>query len=144
MVATAGLLVLVAFVLSVIAVIASVTQRRQVSMLEKQGIQSAVQPDAAVDGPQAFESAVAASREARRARLSRAVRIRKILTPIAFGLSGVIVVLALAARFLAGDREAAAVCAMIAAVSLSFTTMAFVSAEHARQKAAQSALQVDP
>lgn len=144
MVATAGLFVLGAFVLSVIAVIASLTRRRKVSMLEKQGIQSAVPPDAPMDGPQTFEAAVAASREARRARLSREVRIRKILAPIAFGLSGLIVILALAARFLADDREAAAVCAMMAAISLGSTTMAFFSAKHARQKAAHSALQVDP
>jgi heme exporter protein D len=130
------LLVLAAFVLSVIAVIiaviVSVTRRRQVSVLEKEGIQTAMQLDVAKDGPQAFEAAVAASQKAHRARLSRKERIRRILTPIAFGLSGLIVIFALAAFFLAGDREAATVCAMMAAFSFSFTTIAYLSAKHAR------------
>jgi hypothetical protein len=52
--------------------------------------------------------------------------------------------LALAARFLLGDREAATVCAVIAAISLSFTTMAFFSAKHERQKSAHSAPDVEP
>jgi hypothetical protein len=139
------LLVLAAFVLSVIAVIVIVwiTRRRQVSVLEKEGIQTAMQLDVAKDGPQAFEAAVAASQEARRARLSREDRIRRILTPVTFGLSGLIVIFALAAFFLAGDREAATVCAMLAAFSFSFNTIAYLSAKHGRQKAAHSALRVD-
>jgi hypothetical protein len=142
-VTTAGLLFLAAFVLSVIVVIVSIMRRRHASVVKKQGIQSAVQLNAATDGPQTFEAAVAASLEARRARLSREERIRRIMTPVAFGLSGLIVIFALAALFLAGDREAARVCAIVAAISFSCTTMAYLSAKHVRQKAAHSALQVD-
>jgi hypothetical protein len=140
---SAGLLVLAAFALSVIVVIVSITRRRQASVVDKQGIQSAVQLNAAMDVPQAFEGAVAASQEARRARLSREERIRTIITPVAFGLSGLQIIFALAALFLASDREAATVCAMMAAISFCCTTTAYLSAKHARQKAAHSALQVD-
>jgi len=40
--------------------------------------------------------------------------------------------LALAAVFLTTDREAAIVCAMMAVISFSFTTMAFLTAKPAR------------
>jgi hypothetical protein len=139
----AGSLVLVAFVLTVIAIIVSVTRRRQVAALEDQEIQSAEQLDAETDPSKKLAAAMAASQEARRARLSRKARIRGILTPVEFGLSGLIVMFALAALFLAGDREAATVCALMAAISFGFTTTACLSARHARQKAAHSALGVD-
>lgn len=89
---------------------------------------------------QTFEAVVAASKVSRRARLARQQRIRRFLTPVAFGLSGLPVIFALAALFLAGDREAAIVCAMISTISLSLTATAYLSAKHGRQKATHSAL----
>ncbi len=130
---TTGLAV-AAFVLGVVAILLAFTWRWQ-ALVRNQG---ALQLDSAMDGPQTFEAAVAASKESRRARLARQERIRRILTPVAFGLSGLPVIFALAALFLAGDREAAIVCAMISTISLSFTTTAYVSAKHGRQKATHS------
>lgn len=132
MATTAGLLILAAFVLSIIVVMASVIRRRQATVVEKRGAQSADQLNATMDVTQTFEAAVAASQEARRARLSREERIRGKTIPIAFGLSGVVAILALAAVFLTDDREAAIVCAMMAVISLSFTTVTFLSAKRAR------------
>jgi hypothetical protein len=135
-VTTAGLVV-AAFVLGLVAMLLAFTWRWQALVRN----QSAVQSDTAMDGPQTFDAAVAASKETRRASLARRERIRRILTPVAFGLSGLPVIFALAALFLAGDREAAIVCAMISTLSLSFTTTAYVSAKHVRQKATHSTLQ---
>jgi hypothetical protein len=132
MTTTAALLVLAAFILSAIAVTVSVLRRHEASIVEKQGAQSADQPNATMDVMQTFEAAVAASQAARRARLSRRERIRRIGIFVAFGLSGVVVILALAAVFLIGDRKAAVMCAMMAAISLNYTTMAFLSTKRAR------------
>jgi len=127
--------------LSIIAVILAVLQRRQIRMPAQREIRSAVPRDAAMAGLEAFEAAAAASRAARHARLARAERIRGILTPVVFCLCGSMVLFALAA-FVAGDREAATVCAMLAAITCSFTTMAYLSARRAGQKAAESAAPV--
>jgi len=132
MATTAGLLVLAAFVLCVTVVMVSVMRRRQALIVEQQGAQSAAQPNATMDVTQTFEATVAASQDARRARLLRRQRIRRITILVAFGLSGVIAMLALAAVFLTTDREAAIVCAMMAVISFSFTTMAFLTAKPAR------------
>ena len=129
---TAGLLVLGAFVLSVIVVMVSVMRRRQALIVEQHGARSAVQPNATMDVTQTFEATVAASQDARRARLLRRQRIRRITILVAFGLSGAIAILALTAVFLTGDREAAIVCVMMAAISISFTIMAFLSAKRTR------------
>jgi len=137
-VTTTGLAVAV-LVLGLVAILFAFTWRWQALVRN----QSAVQLDTAMDGPQTFEAAVAASRVSRRARLVRRERIRRFLTPVAFGLSGLPVIFALAALFLAGDREAAIVCAMISTISLSFTTTAYVFAKHGRQKATHSTLQGD-
>lgn len=129
------LLFVTAFVLTVIAVIVLFTWRWQAMVLANPINQSAVQLDAAMDGSQAFEAAIAASQEARRARISRTERNRKVLIPVAFGLSGLTGVCALAALFLAGDREAATVCAVDAVILLFLTAAAYLSAKHASQKA---------
>jgi hypothetical protein len=142
-VTTAGLLVVAAFVLGVIAIILSFAWRWQTLLPRNLRKQNAVQPDTAMNGLQTFEAAVEASNEARRARLARQERVRKILTPVAFGLSGLPVIFALAALFWAGDREAAIVCVMTATISLGYTTVAHVFAKHGRQKVSHSALQAD-
>jgi hypothetical protein len=142
-VTTARLLALAAFGLSLIAMIVSVTLRRRVAVLEEGEIRRTGPIDATMDGPQIFAAAVAASQKARRARLSRQERIRGILGPVAFGLSGLIAMFALAALFLADDRKAATVCAWMATLSFGFTITAYLSAKRAREKAAHSALGVD-
>jgi hypothetical protein len=129
--------VVVAFVLTVGAVTVSFALRRQVWAPGKRGNQIAEQFDASMADPQTFQAAVATSQAARRARLVRRERIRKILTPIAFGLSGVVVVLAFVAYLFAGDREAALVCTMMAVVSFSFATLAYVYAKRASHDATQ-------
>ncbi len=130
MVTMAGMLVLAAFMLTVAAVVVSVRRRRQVPAPGDLENQNAGRLDAATDASQIFAAAVAASQEVRRARLAREAKIRGTLTRVAFGLSGLIVIFALAARFLAGDREAATVCAVLAAISLGFTSTAYLSAKH--------------
>jgi uncharacterized membrane protein YadS len=96
-----------------------------------------------VDTPHALDAAIAARLQLRRERLLRAERNRRILTPVAFGLSGCTAILALAAFFLARDREAARSCAAIACVSLSITTFAYFAAQSARMKAVDSAREMD-
>ena len=134
--------VVAAFVLGVIAIILAFTLQWWALA---PGNETAVPLDAyaSMNSLQAFEASVAISKEARRVRLARQERVRKLLTPVAFGLSGSPVIFALAALFLAGDREAAIVCAMTATIGLGFTTVAYFSARHARQKGTHSALQVD-
>ncbi len=137
MVVTAGFLTLAAFLLSVIAIIVSAALRRQLASPEDEGIQNTERRDAAADVPQIFATALAASQMARSAKLSRRARTQAILTPVLFALCGFILIFALAAFFLAGDRKAATVCTLMATISLGFTTTTYLSAKHARQKAIQ-------
>ena len=77
-------------------------------------------PSPLIDTPQALDAAIAASLQSRREKLLRAVRRQRILTRVAFGLSGCVALSALAA-FLAGDPKAAALSAMTA--SMTFTSL---------------------
>jgi len=138
-----GLLVVAAFVLCVIAIILSFTLRWHALVRKNMRNQGAVQLDAAMDGPQIFQAAVASARESRRARLARQGRIRKILTPVAFSLSGSPVILALVALYSAGDREAAIVCIIMATVGLGSNSVAYFSAKYERRKVTHSTLQAD-
>lgn len=95
-------------------------------------------PSPLTDTPQALDAVIAGRLQLRREKLLRAERNRRILTPVCFGLSGCIVILALAAFFLAHDREAARSCAAIACVTLSMTTFTYFAAESARKKAVDS------
>ena len=135
------LLVVAAFLLSVIAIVVSFTWRWRALVPGNLGNQHVVRPDAEMNGPQAFEAAEAASKEARRARLARQERLRKVLTPVAFGLSGLPLIFALVALVFAGDHEAAMVCAMMGTIGLGFTAASYYSAKLARQKAVSSTLQ---
>jgi hypothetical protein len=96
-----------------------------------------------IDAPQALDAAIAARLQLHREKLLRAERRRRILTPVCFGLSGCIAILALAAFFLAHDREAARSGAAIACVTLSMTTFAYFAAKSARNKAIDSAREMD-
>jgi hypothetical protein len=140
-VTTAGLLVVAAFVPAVVAIILSFTWQWWALAPGNLRNQSPLQPDAALKGSQMFEAALAASEEAGRVRLARQERVRKILTPVAFGLSGLPLIFAPAA-LLVGDREAAIVCAMTGTIGLGFTTATYFSARRARKKATHSAPQV--
>ncbi len=131
----AGLLVLAAFVLATIVILVSVTQRRR-SMAEVQETQHAMQLAAPVDVIRAFETLQATRESARRTRLAREQRIRSVATPAMFCLSGLSVVCALAAWLFAGDAEAAIICAMMAATTVGYSTMAYLSAKRARHRAA--------
>jgi hypothetical protein len=142
-VVTTELLLVAAFVLGAVAIILSFTLQWWALAPGTLQDQNALLPNAAMNGPNTFEAAVAASKEARRVRLARQERVRKILTPVAFGLAGLPFIFALAALFLAGDREAAIVCAMTATIGLGSTTGAYFSGRRARQKATRSALQMD-
>jgi len=128
------LLTIAAFVLGVIAIIIAFTWHwwALAPGLRSQG---AAQPDAVMNVPREFAAAEAASKEARRATVARQERVRKVLVPVAFGLAGSTVIIALAAFFWAGDREATTVCAMIACIALGSTTASYSSARRARQKA---------
>jgi hypothetical protein len=139
----AGLLIVAAFVLGVVAIILSFTLRWQALVRKNSRHQSAVHLDAEMDGLQIFEAAAVASKESRRARVARQERIRKILIPVAFGLSGAPAIFALAALFLAGDSEAAIVCAMTATVGLGASAAAYFFAKHERHKAIHSGIQAD-
>jgi hypothetical protein len=77
-------------------------------------------PEQLIDSPQDFDAALAASLHSRRERLVRAVRNQRIRTRIALGLSGCIVLFALAA-YLIGDYAAARFCAMTACIVFAFS-----------------------
>jgi VIT1/CCC1 family predicted Fe2+/Mn2+ transporter len=140
----AALLVLLAFVVvCLIASIVSFKRRQHVLAVDEQRIYSAAQLIGELHGLQTFDAAVAASQQARCARLLREERNGKILTSVAFGLSVLIAILALAALFLAGDHNTATVCAMMAAISLTFTTVAYLSSKYARKKATRSTRQME-
>src|SRR5665213_3137641 len=78
-------------------------------------------PRPLIDTPQALDAAIAAGRQARRAKLLRATHNQRIRTRVALGLSGCIAIGALTAFFLADDRVAAALIAMMACITISIT-----------------------
>lgn len=96
-----------------------------------------------MDAPQVLEAEIATLLRRRREKLLRAEQRRRILTAITFGLSGCIVILALAAFFVAHDREAARIGAAMACVALSMTTFAHFAAQYAGKRAMHSAQEID-
>jgi hypothetical protein len=100
-------------------------------------------PSPLINAPQALDVAIAARLQLSCEKLLRAERNRRILTRVAFGLSGCIAILALAAVFVAHDREAVRIGATIACVTLSMTTFAYFAAKSARKKAVDSAREMD-
>jgi hypothetical protein len=78
-------------------------------------------PSPLIDTPQALDAAIAASRQSRREKLVRAVRNQRIRTQVAFVFSGCIAIFALAAFFLAHDREATEILAMMTCVTFGVT-----------------------
>jgi hypothetical protein len=97
-------------------------------------------PSPMIDMPQALDAAIAAGREARREKLLRTARNQRIRTRMALGLSGCIAVGALAAFFLAGDREAAALIAVMACITVNVT---IISGQAGRKKVIESLREMD-
>lgn len=92
-----------------------------------------------IDTPEALDAAIAASRHARRETLLRAARNQRLRTRIGFVLSGSAFICALIA-FAAGDREAAALVALMACVSFSVT---YVAGKAGQKKAIDSLHEMD-
>ena len=80
--------------------------------------------DPLIDTPQALDFAIAASLQVRRERLVRAVRNQGLRAGIAFGLSGCLALLALAAFFVAHDIEASAVITFMTFLTFALTCWA--------------------
>jgi multidrug efflux pump subunit AcrA (membrane-fusion protein) len=97
-------------------------------------------PSPSIDTPQALDAAIAAARQARRERLLRRARNQRVLTRVALGLSGCIVIGALVAFFLARDREAATILAMLACMFVTFT---IISGQAGRKKVIESLREMD-
>ncbi len=93
-----------------------------------------------IDTSQALDAAIAASRQARREKLVRAVRNQRSRTRVAFGLSGCVAIFALVAFLFAGDHEAAAIIAMIACVTFGVT---YSAGKTGQKKAADSLREMD-
>jgi len=89
-------------------------------------------PNPLIDTPQALDAAIAANRHARCEKLVRAVRNQGTRTRVAFALAACIALFALAAFFLAGDREAATILGMMACVTFGVT---YSAGKTGRQKA---------
>lgn len=99
-------------------------------------------PGPGIETPQELDAAIAASKDAQRKRLERAVRNRIYRTRVGYGLSGVIAVLASVAFFVAHDREGAGVLAFMACWTFAFAFFAgkaaLKNAEEALRAADQS------
>jgi hypothetical protein len=93
-----------------------------------------------IDTPQALDAAIAASRQARRDKLLRAVRNQRIRTRVAFALGGSVALCSLGAFFFADDPEAAIVCAVIACITVGFT---YVAGKVGRKEALDSLQEMD-
>jgi O-antigen/teichoic acid export membrane protein len=70
-----------------------------------------------IDTPQTLDAAIAAQRRARRVKLQRSIRSQRIRTRVSFAMTGCVALFALAAFFLAHDREAAVILTIITCVS---------------------------
>jgi CDP-diglyceride synthetase len=90
--------------------------------------------------PEALDALIAASLQSRRDKLVRAARNQRIRTRFAYGCSGSIVLLTLAAIFLAHDSEAAAFLAVFACITSSF---AYFAGKATQKKLADSLRQID-
>ncbi len=93
-----------------------------------------------INAPQALDAAIAAGREAQREKLLRTVRNQRIRIGVALAMSGCVAIGASAAFFLAGDREAAAVIAMMAFMCAIF---AIISGRAGRKKVLDSLRPID-
>ncbi len=78
-------------------------------------------PGPILDTPEALDAAIAASRDARRANLVRAVRNQRIRTRVAFGLSAGVAMCAFVAFLVTSDREAGAILGLLACMCLGWT-----------------------
>jgi hypothetical protein len=96
-------------------------------------------PSQLIDTPEALDAAIAANRALRRERLARAVGIQAIGTRMAFGLSGCVALFSSIA-FAAGDREAAAIIAVMAFITIVFT---FIAGKAGRNKAVDALRDID-
>jgi hypothetical protein len=94
-------------------------------------------PSSLIATPQALDAAIAASRQARRDKLVRAVRNQRIRTWVACSLAGCIVLFAFLAFFVAHDLEAATGLSMMASI----TVFVVAAAGSAGRKRALNALQ---
>ncbi len=77
-------------------------------------------PGQSIDAPDMMNALIAASLQTRRKKLLRAARNQRIRTRFGYGCSGCIALMALAAIFLAHDRQAAVTLSLIAFVTFSF------------------------
>jgi hypothetical protein len=89
--------------------------------------------------PDALDAAIAASLQARRAKLLRGVRNQRIQMRISLGLSGCAALFALTA-YLVGDYAAARFCAMTAFVVFALT---FIAGAATRKKAVDALRAMD-
>jgi|HubBroStandDraft_2_1064218.scaffolds.fasta_scaffold57464_2 hypothetical protein len=90
--------------------------------------------------PEALDALIAASLQSRRETLLRNARRQRIATRVGFGGSACVALLALAAYFFAGDRDAAVLCASIAFVT--FIT-SFVAWKAGRKMTGNLLVQLD-
>jgi hypothetical protein len=96
-------------------------------------------PNPLTDLPDSFVAATAASLQAQREKLTRRVRIQRILMRIVFGLSACEALFALAA-YLNGDYAAASFCAVMGCFVLAF---AYIAQTAARKKAVDALRESD-
>jgi peptidoglycan/LPS O-acetylase OafA/YrhL len=90
--------------------------------------------------PEALDALIAPSRQTRRETLLRGARREKMRTRFAYGCSGCIALLALAAFFLARDPDAGATLVMMALVTLIF---AYLAGKSGQKKLADSLQEMD-
>ena len=77
-------------------------------------------PSQSINTPDMMNALIAASLQTRRTKLLRAARNQRIRTRFGYGCSGCIALMALAAIFLAHDRQAAVTLSLTAFVTFSF------------------------
>jgi di/tricarboxylate transporter len=96
-------------------------------------------PNPLTDTPDALDTAIAASLQARHEKLLRRARNQRIRMGIALALSGCVALFALAA-YLIGDYAAARFCAMTACIAFAFT---FITGAAARKRAVEALRETD-
>jgi len=96
-------------------------------------------PSPSIDTPEALDAAIKVSLNVRRERLMRAVRSQRIRTGVVFGFAACTAFFSLAA-FVAGDREAATIIALMACLQFG---VACVAGKAGRKKAVDSLREMD-
>jgi VIT1/CCC1 family predicted Fe2+/Mn2+ transporter len=96
-------------------------------------------PSRLIDTPDIMNALIAASLQTRRAKLLRAARNQRIRTRFGYGCPGCIALVALAAIFLAHDRQAAVTLSLMAFVTFSF---AYFVGRASQKKLAESLRQM--